>query len=59
MTVVVVFEVVFGACIFHGVSPWCLSGCELLSFLPDKLAMEWNLATREELVLFDRLKLLQ
>jgi hypothetical protein len=57
MAFVVVFEVVFGACIFHGVSPWYLFGCWLLSFLPDKLVMEWHLATREKLVLFDRLKL--
>jgi hypothetical protein len=40
MTFVIVFGVVVSAGIFHGGSPCRLLGCELLSFLPDKLAME-------------------
>jgi hypothetical protein len=54
MTFIVVFGVVVSACIFHGVSPCGLLGCGLLSFLPDKLAMELDLAIREEFGLFDR-----
>lgn len=58
MTFVIVFGVVVSARIFHGVSPCRLFGYGLLSFLPDKLATECDLTTREELVIIDRLILL-
>jgi len=56
MTFIVVFGVVVSACIFHCVSPSRLLGYGLLSFLKNKLAMEYDLTTGDKAVAFDRLK---
>ena len=40
MTIRIIFRVIVNFVISHGVSPHRWFGCWLLSFLPDKLAME-------------------